>query len=206
MEDSVPNLSQALSSCADSLTRVSVIECLTVLTFVGATHDEETYRSMEIIWQFIHSKTGPIVAPSDEATLSELAAAICSWSFLLTTIARLKIHASNWQESISLLSNLMNKENHDLRIAIGDAIGLVYEIGGLKEFYCETKNCTDGQLTEQKEGFACRDGLKIPILNVMRKQSLEATDSALPTNIINSEMKLFEDLLAFLEVVFLTTN
>ena len=35
-----------------------LVECLAIVTFVGATKTEETERSMQIMWQLLHPKLG----------------------------------------------------------------------------------------------------------------------------------------------------
>ncbi|XP_058069865.1 uncharacterized protein LOC131218964 [Magnolia sinica] len=205
MEESIPVLSHAIRSFSESMKRLSVIECLAILTFVGGNDSEETYRSLEIIWQLINPEPGSKVALENKQTTDVLATAISAWSFLLTTVKRfkrLKLDSNDWQESISFISSLLDKDDHALRVAAGDALGVIFELGGLKKFCDGAKNYTDSSVIKENDvwgGFECLEGLKTKIQSQMRSLSVESADQVSNNKDVNSERNSFEDLSAFLQ-------
>ncbi|XP_058080370.1 uncharacterized protein LOC131228612 [Magnolia sinica] len=203
MEESIPPLSQALKSGSESLKKSSVLDCLAIVTFVGGNDCEETHRSMQMMWQSIHPKSGSNVASVSKPTPAVLAVAVSAWSFLLTTIDRWKTDSINWQETISFLSTLLDKDDRSVRIAAGEAIALIFEIGSLERFSGEDKNEIDSLGTEgnnSRGGFTYVEGLKGKILNQVRVLAVEAGGKGSAKKDLNSQRNLFRDVLTFLEI------
>lgn len=51
--------------------------------------------------------------------------------------------------SISYLSSLLDKDDRAVRIAAGEALALIFEIGVLEKFSAEAKGSTDGSTLEE---------------------------------------------------------
>ncbi|XP_043709548.1 interferon-related developmental regulator 1-like isoform X1 [Telopea speciosissima] len=201
LEESIPPLSQALKSGLES-TMSSVLECLAIVSFVGGNDPDATERSMQIMWQIIHPKLGPNVSASKIAP-AVLTAAISAWSFLLTTVNECKINSKSWQDSISYFSNLLDKDDRSIRIAAGEAIALIFEIGQLDKLSGEDRHSSDSSVHEgnnSQERYAYIQGLKGKILSQVRNLSVEAGGKG-STNKkdLGSQRNLFRDVVEFLE-------
>ncbi|CAL9186524.1 unnamed protein product [Musa hybrid cultivar] len=133
LEESVSQLSQALISGSDSLKKSSVLDCLALVTFIGANDLFETELSLKTMWQVIYPKSGPNVGPVKKLPPTVLAAAISAWSFLFTTVSSWKINPDNWKEEISFLSTLLEDNDRSVRIAAGEAISIFFELGILDQ-------------------------------------------------------------------------
>ncbi|KAJ1404436.1 Interferon-related developmental regulator, C-terminal [Sesbania bispinosa] len=55
-EESLHPLDEFLTSKSDLIKIPSLLECLAIITFVGGNDQEETERSMDIMWRVIHPK------------------------------------------------------------------------------------------------------------------------------------------------------
>ncbi|XP_010272442.1 PREDICTED: interferon-related developmental regulator 1 isoform X2 [Nelumbo nucifera] len=201
LEDSIPPLSQALKSGSDPSKISSILDCLAVITFVGGNVPEEIERSMQIMWQFIYPKSGPNVNAS-KPTVPVLTTAISAWSFLLTTISGWRVNSKIWQDSIAHFSGLLDKDDRSIRIASGEAIALIFEIGQLEKFSSEAKVSSQSSVHEgnnSREGCAYIQGLRGKILNQVRNLSVEAGGKGLGKKDLNSQRNLFKDITDFLE-------
>ncbi|XP_015900563.3 uncharacterized protein LOC107433737 isoform X1 [Ziziphus jujuba] len=199
LEDSVPPLTQALKSGSES-SKISLLECLAVITFVGGNDPEQTERSMQIMWQVVHPKLGSnVVAVKPSAAV--ITAMVSSWSFLLTTIEGWKLNPKDWQESISYLSSLLDKDDRSVRIAAGEALALIFEIGSLEKFSIEAKGSSDGSTQDgsRPREFVQIQGLKAKIINQVRNLSAEAGGKGSAKKDLNSQRNLFRDILDFFE-------
>ncbi|KAG6786458.1 hypothetical protein POTOM_008061 [Populus tomentosa] len=201
LEESVAPISQALKSQSDSLKTVLLLECLAVVTFVGANETEETERSMQIMWQLLHPKLGSnVVAVKTPAGV--VTAVVSAWAFLLTTMDGLSLNSKDWQESISYLSTLLDKDDRSVRISAGEALALIFETGSIEKFAAENKTPRDGSVLEgnkSREGYTHILGLKSKILNQVRILSAEAGGKGSTKKDLNSQRNLFKDVLEFLE-------
>ncbi|PIA44183.1 hypothetical protein AQUCO_01700062v1 [Aquilegia coerulea] len=195
LEESIVPFSQALKSGSDSLKISSILDCLAVITFVGGSDTEATERSMQIIWQFVNPKLGSnVVASKPNTTI--LTAAISAWTFLLTTMDGCNLNSKTWQESISYLSNLLDKDDRMLRIAAGEALAVIFEVGNLEKILDEAKGSSDSSMREKVIHL---QGLKGKILNQVRNLSAEAGGKGLAKKDLNSQKNLFREILEFLE-------
>ncbi|KAM3688458.1 uncharacterized protein LOC142613758 [Castanea sativa] len=200
-EDSVTHISQALKSSPEPAKISSLLECLAIITFVGGNDTEETEKSMQIMWQVVHPKlSSNVVATKPSAAV--ITAVVSAWSFLLTTMTGLKLNPKHWQESISYLSSLLDKDDRSVRIAAGEALALIFEIGSVEKFSGEVKGSIDVSTPEgskNREGFSHVQGLKGKIINKVRDLSAEAGGKGSAKKDLNSQRNLFRDILDFFE-------
>lgn len=98
--------------------------------------------------------------------------------------------------SISYFSSLLDKDDRSIRIAAGEALALIFEIGSLEKFSSEPNDCNDGS----REGCTHVRGLKGKILNQVRNLSVEAGGKGSAKKDLTSQRNLFKDILEFLEV------
>ncbi|XVF36407.1 hypothetical protein REPUB_Repub19eG0056000 [Reevesia pubescens] len=201
VEESITPLSQAFKSGSESSKIASLLECLAIITFVGMNDPEETEKSMQIMWQLVHPKLGSnVIALKPSASV--ITAVVSTWSFLLTTMDGWRLSPKLWQESITYLSSLLDKDDRSVRIAAGEALALIFEMGSLEKFAAEAKGSSDGSVSEgnkSKEGFSHIQGLKGKILNQVRDLSVEAGGKGSAKKDLNNQRNLFKDVLEFLE-------
>ncbi|KAL4643921.1 hypothetical protein ACB092_02G126000 [Castanea dentata] len=156
---------------------------------------------MQIMWQVVHPKlSSNVVATKPSATV--ITAVVSAWSFLLTTMTGLKLNPKHWQESISYLSSLLDKDDQSVRIAAGEALALIFEIGSVEKFSGEVKGSIDVSTPEgckNREGFSHVQGLKGKIINKVRDLSAEAGGKGSAKKDLNSQRNLFRDILDFFE-------
>ncbi|XP_011654151.1 interferon-related developmental regulator 1 isoform X1 [Cucumis sativus] len=208
LSESIPSISQALKSGSES-SKISLLECLAIITFVGGNDIEEIERSLQLMWQVVIPKLGQNVFPhafslvvAVRQSAAIITAMVSSWSFVLTTMDGLKLNSKDWQESISFLSSLLDKDDRAVRIAAGEALALIFEIGILEKFSAETKGSTDGSTLEgskPREWFIHIQGLKGKILNQVKNLSMEAGGKGSAKKDLNSQRNTFRDILEFFE-------
>ncbi|KAG9440436.1 hypothetical protein H6P81_020601 [Aristolochia fimbriata] len=199
LEESLVNLAQVLKSGSDSRKQSSVLDCLAVLTFVGGNESEETQKSMQLIWQLIHPKPRANVGVASKPTPSVVAAAVSAWSFLLTTVDGWRMSSSDWQESASYLSTLLDKDDRAIRLAAGEAIALIFEISSFEK---GLRGNNGDSVVEGKNSqgiFSYVEALKDKILNQVRSLSMEAGGKGSAKKDLNNQRSLFRDVLEFLE-------
>ncbi|KAB1227050.1 Interferon-related developmental regulator 1 [Morella rubra] len=139
---------------------------------------EETERSMQILWQVAHPKLGSNVVAS-KPSAAVISAVVSAWSFLLKTMDGLSLNPKHWQESISYLSSLLDKDDRSVRIAAGEALALIFEIGSVEKFCAKVKGSGDGSAQEgskPREGFSHIQGLKRKVINQVRNLFVEALE------------------------------
>ncbi|OEL35747.1 hypothetical protein BAE44_0003236, partial [Dichanthelium oligosanthes] len=100
MEESHPQLCRVLQAWSDASKMIYALDCLAVITFVGATDLAETELSLKAMWDVIHPKSGANVGTVRKHRPPVLAAAISAWTFLLTTIGSWRINTDSWKESV----------------------------------------------------------------------------------------------------------
>ncbi|MBA0624130.1 hypothetical protein Godav_009530 [Gossypium davidsonii] len=201
LEESITPLSQAFNSGSESSKIISLLNCLAVITFVGANGPEEIEKSMQIMWQIIHPKLGSnVIAIKPSAPI--ITTAVSSWSFLLTTMDGWRPSPKLWQESVTYLSSLLDNDDRSMRIAAGEALSLIFEMGSLGKFVAETKGYIDSSALEgnkTKDRFSHIQGLKGKILNQARDLSMEAGGKGSSKKDLNNQRNMFRDVLEFLE-------
>ncbi|KAF8377639.1 hypothetical protein HHK36_031022 [Tetracentron sinense] len=205
LEESAPSLVQALKFGSETSKISSILDCLAIINFVGGNDPEDTETAMQIIWQFIYPKSGSNVIAS-KPSAAVITAAISAWSFLLTTMDGWRLNSKKWQESISYFSSLLDKDDRSVRIAVGEVLALIFEVGSLEKFSGEAKGSSDSSVhegTNSREEYVHIQGLKGKILGQVRNLSAEAGGKGSAKKDLNSQRNLFRDVLEFLELNFL---
>ncbi|KAG4931563.1 hypothetical protein AAZX31_17G222900 [Glycine max] len=199
-EESVRPLDEFLTS-KSHLTKIpSLLECLAIITFVGGNGLEETERSMDILWRVIHPRLGSnVVAVKPSAPL--ITAVVSAWSFLLSTMRNLKLNSKNWQNSISYLSSLLDKEDRPVRIAAGEALAVIFEIGIIEKFSADSKGASDMSQEEinLQESYTHLQGLKGKVITQVKNLSVEAGGKGSAKKDLNNQRNLFRDIVEFFE-------
>ncbi|KAH0868326.1 hypothetical protein HID58_075348 [Brassica napus] len=202
LEESVTPLSQALKSGREALKITSTLECLAVITFVGGANPEQTERSMQIIWQMIHPKLGSNVVATKPSP-AVITTLVSSWAFLLTTVDRWTLGPKLWQEIVTYLSSLLEKDDRSVRIAAGEALALIFELRTLEKFAAEAKGSTaNGSVKEgsvSQEALMNMHGVKSKVTNQVRDLAAEAGGKGSAKKDLNTQRSLFKDLVEFLE-------
>ncbi|KAF8025057.1 hypothetical protein BT93_F2033 [Corymbia citriodora subsp. variegata] len=197
LEETFPTLSQALKIGADSSKISALLECLAIVTFVGGNDPAETERSMQIMWQLVHPKLGSNVA-AVKPSPAIITAMVSAWAFLLTSINGRSLDPKYWQESILYLSGLLDKDDRSVRIAAGEALAVIFEMGSLEKFCSRVKDAS-GSSTQDGKELAHMYGLKGKVLNQVRNLSVEAGGKGSAKKDLNSQRNLFKDILEYLE-------
>ncbi|MCD7459766.1 hypothetical protein HAX54_041929 [Datura stramonium] len=200
LEESVSPIREALKSRSEASKISSLLECLAIITFVGSEEPEETENSMQLMWQVIHPKIGPNVATAKPSP-PMITAMVSAWSFLLTTVGGLALNPKIWQGSISYFSTLLDKDDRAVRIAAGEALALVFEVGSLEKFSVEDKGSSDSSKDEvnKSKDILHIQGLRAKVLNQVRSLSVEAGGKGSAKKDLNSQRNTFRDILEFLE-------
>ncbi|OVA07543.1 Interferon-related developmental regulator [Macleaya cordata] len=199
LEETFPQLSQALQSGSEPMKISSLLDCLAIITLVGGYDINETEKSMQIMWHFFHPKSGSNMVATKPSPMI-LKTAILAWSFLLTTMDGWKVNSRSWKESISCFSDLLDHNDLSVRIAAGEAIALIFEIGSLEKFCSEAKGPSEESV---HEGNKCQESsiymerLKGKIVNQVSNLSVEAGDQGLAKKDQRSQQ--IRDVLEFLE-------
>ncbi|CAI9291893.1 unnamed protein product [Lactuca saligna] len=189
LEEAVSPISEALKSRSESSKIASLLDCLAVITFVGGNEPEETDKCMQIMWQVVHPKLGPNVVATKPSP-PVITAMVSAWSFLLTTMDGWTLDPKTWQGSISYFSTLLEKEDRSIRIAAGEALALIFEIGNLEKFSIQEGNNKDVTYIQ---------GLRAKVLNQVKNLSVEAGGKGLTKKDLNNQRNTFRDILEFLE-------
>nr|XP_016471587.1 PREDICTED: interferon-related developmental regulator 1-like [Nicotiana tabacum] len=129
-EYSLEFLPQVLKS--KSSHSAKVLECLAIVTLIGAKNTDETERSMEIIWKIMNEK---------ETKPSVVAAAISAWSLLLSEINGWCVNHKKWKGLFSyLLKQLEEDYDQNVNSACVEALGVIFENGSLEKFSDDAEN------------------------------------------------------------------
>nr|GMD99460.1 interferon-related developmental regulator 1-like [Ipomoea batatas] len=200
LEESITPISEALKSRSDASRISSLLECLAIITFIGGEEPEETEKSMQLMWQIIHPKMGPNVS-SAKPSSPIITAVVSAWTFLLTTMNGWTLNPKSWQESISYFSSLLDKDDRSVRIAAGEALALIFEVGNLEKFAGEAKGSGDGSTDEGSKSreLVHIQGLRSKVLNQVRSLSIEAGGKGSAKKDLNSQRNTFRDIQEFLE-------
>ncbi|KAK6945981.1 Interferon-related developmental regulator, N-terminal [Dillenia turbinata] len=140
-EESLPVLSESLKSNPEL---VNILQCLAIVTFVGAQNAIETETSMLVLWQYI-SESSDSKSTSESKNLA-LAMAISAWSFLLSTLDAWDISCKHWKSTISQFFDLLDADEVVGAFA-SQALLLIVHKGCLAKF---TTDSSDNVLNEVK--------------------------------------------------------
>ncbi|XP_073031653.1 uncharacterized protein [Primulina eburnea] len=200
LEESISPILEALKTRPEISKISSLLECLAVITFVGGEEPEKTEKSMQIMWQMAHPKLGTNVAAA-KPSVAMITMVVSSWSFLLTTMNGRTLNPKIWQESITYLSSLLDKDDRSLRIAVGEALALIFEIGSLEKFCGDAKVSGDTSVDNVNDSRKLMSihGLRNKILNQVRSLSSEAGGKGSAKKDLNSQRNIFRDIVDFLE-------
>ena len=92
---------------------------------------------------------------------------------------------------------MLEREDRAVRIASGEAIALMFELGRLDKFSHEEKS--------SEGGFTYVETLKGKILSLARALSMEAGGKGSAKGDLNSQRSTFQDIVAFIEVLVIGT-
>nr|ADD09560.1 unknown [Trifolium repens] len=204
-EECITHLDESLARTTDVMKAPSLLDCLAITTFVGGNDQEETERSMDIMWRAIHPKLG-----SNHRilhfTYDKCAIFILKNSFSLLFVCPFVVPLFTASDcllfsSITYLSSLLDKEDRSVRIAAGEALALIFEIGVIDKFSKEAKNANDVPQGENKpqESYIFLQGLKGKVINQCKNLSVEAGGKGSAKKDLNSQRNLFRDILDFFE-------
>ena len=139
------------------------------------------------------------------------------WFICFINFLNFDIHLSlNFEGAGLVISNCelslesLVVDNRSVRIAAGEALALIFEVGSVEKFPGEVKGSIDVSTPEgskNREEFSHVQGLKGKIINKVRALSSEAGGKGSAKKDLNSQRNLFRDILEFFEVLILfSTN
>lgn len=105
---------------------------------------------------------------------------------------------------MSYLSSLLDKDDRSVRIAAGEALVLIFEMGAFEKNPVESKVSEDVSTqngSKSRESILHLHGLRAKIVNQMRILSVEAGGKGSAKKDLNNQRNLFKDILEFLEVI-----
>ncbi|CAN6225899.1 unnamed protein product [Urochloa humidicola] len=200
MEESHPQLCRILQAWSDGSKMISAVDCLAVITFVGATDLAETELSLKAMWDVIHPKSGSNVGTVRKPKPPVLAAAISAWTFLLTTIGSWRINTDSWKEPIAFLSTLLEAEDRAVRMAAGEALALCFELNLLDVSSCEDGDANAGGTAGPKNKlFLDMQALKAKISGLATNLSAEAGGKGADKKNLTDQKDLFQRILDFVK-------
>ncbi|EFJ21607.1 hypothetical protein SELMODRAFT_271257 [Selaginella moellendorffii] len=152
LKESLPHLARLSKLGSTPAARVSTIEALAILAFIGGVDVASTETAMETFWQILSHK-GTVHADqtlgTNKPTPQVKAAAISAWTLLLTTLSSDKI-ALQLSSNGSVLSSLLDVQDLGVRKATGEAVALLCEIGN----DLDSMGMTEMQVVEQMKALA----------------------------------------------------
>ncbi|KAK1391563.1 Interferon-related developmental regulator 1 [Heracleum sosnowskyi] len=200
LEESFSPILEALKSKSDSTKILALLECLAIITFIGGDDPEDTEKSMQTMWQVVHPKLGSNVV-AIKPSPAVITSGISAWSFLLTTTDGWTLNPKAWQESISYFSTLLDKDDRLIRIAAGEALALIFEMGNLEKLSVATTGSSDSSNHNRiyARELTHIQGLRARILNQVRSLSVEAGGKGSAKKGLNSQRNTFHNILEYLE-------
>lgn len=103
---------------------------------------------------------------------------------------------------MSYFSTLLDKDDRLLRIAVGEALALIFEIGNLEKFCGESKVSSEpaNNKGDDSRKSIYIHGLKNKVLNQMRGLSSEAGGKGTGKKDLNNQRNTFREIVDFIEV------
>lgn len=202
MDESHPHLLRVLQTWPDAQKMISALDCLAVVTFVGATDLAETQLSLKAIWDVIHPKSGSNVGVVRKPKPPLLAAAVSAWAFLLTTIGSSRRNTDSWKEPITFLCSLLEAEDRAVRIAAGEALALCFE---LRLFDVSSSDEADVDSYTREAGgskhqlFLNMQALKAKLSGLVYSLSMEAGGRGADKKNLNDQRDLFQRISDFIK-------
>jgi len=202
MDESEPQLLRILQTWPDAPKMISALDCLAVITFVGATDLAETQLSMRAIWDVIHPKSGSNVGIIRKPKPPLLAAAVSAWAFLLTTVGSSRRSTDSWKESITFLTSLLETEDRVVRIAAGETLALCFELK-LLDVSTREESDVDSDIREtsgsKNQLFLNMQALKAKISGLVYNLSMEAGGRGADKKNLNDQRDLFRRISDFMK-------
>ncbi|TVU38168.1 hypothetical protein EJB05_11522 [Eragrostis curvula] len=200
MEESHPQLSRVLQTWSDETKMISALDCLAVITFVGASDLAETELSLKAMWDVIHPKSGSNVGTVRKPRPPLLAAALSAWAFLLTTVGSWRINTDNWKAPIAFLSTLLEAEDRAVRMAAGEALAVCFELNLLDVSSFEDADVNTGGTGGSKNKlFLDMQALKAKIAGLASNLSAEAGGKGADKKNLTDQRDLFQRILDFVK-------
>jgi hypothetical protein len=200
IEESHPQLSRVLQSWSDATKMISALDCLAVITFVGASDLAETESSLKAMWDVIHPKSGSNVGTVRKPKPPLLAAALSAWTFVLTTIGSWRINTDSWKEPIAFLSTLLEAEDRAVRMAAGEALAVCFELNLLDVSSFEDAAVNSGGTGGPKNKlFLDMQALKAKIAGLASNLSAEAGGKGADKKNLADQRDLFQRILDFVK-------
>ncbi|WVZ57347.1 hypothetical protein U9M48_007741 [Paspalum notatum var. saurae] len=202
MDESHPQLFRVLQTWPDATKMISAVDCLAVVTFVGATDLAETQLSLKAIWDVIHPKSGSNVGIVRKPKPPLLAAAISAWAFLLTTTGSSRRSTDPWKEPITFLCSLLEAEDRAVRIAAGEALALCFELKLLDVSSSEEADAdSEARKTSGSKNqlFLNMQALKAKISGLVYNLSMEAGGRGADKKNLNDQRDLFQRISDFIK-------
>ena len=103
---------------------------------------------------------------------------------------------------MTYLSTLLEKDDRSVRIAAGEALALMFELGILEKFDAEDKGSDNGSVKEESEALINMHRLISKVTDQVRDLAVEAGGKGCAKKDLNTQRSLFKDLVQFLEVYF----
>ncbi|KAJ1278557.1 hypothetical protein BS78_04G088800 [Paspalum vaginatum] len=135
LAESFPMLARTLqrAASADPLTVAAALDCLSAVTFAGALGPDEAERSLKAIWGVICPGAGSrSSASAGKVSPQVLAAAVSTWTFLVTTAAitdaQRKADRASWNATVASLAGLLGADDRAVRMAAGEALAVCVEL------------------------------------------------------------------------------
>ncbi|KAF5178223.1 Interferon-related developmental regulator 1-like protein [Thalictrum thalictroides] len=173
-----------------------MLDSLAVITFVGGNGLEDTERSMEIIWRFLHEEL--TTKPNTQVIIS----AISAWSFLLASIQTWSISSKLWKGSILYLTNLLEESDQSvLRIVAAETLAHIAEINAIEKFSMDAKDLNDGNLlTSQGDGGSIHEQQIRKLKDKIKGAMVETTrNNSSGKKELKSHRSLSTDVVAYLK-------
>lgn len=100
------------------------------------------------------------------------------------------------------MSGLLDKDDRAVRIAAGEALALIFEIGSLEKFSNAAKGSSDASTEKGSKPWEYMhiQGLKAKIINQVKNLSSEAGGKGSVKKDLNNQRNLFRDVLEYFEV------
>ncbi|CAH1414800.1 unnamed protein product [Lactuca virosa] len=128
-KETAPVLSEALNTESQPQKLKLILDSLAIITFVGGNELEETERSMQSMWDFMHSR------PDFKEAQSE---AIFCWSLLLSSMDSWTLSYKHWRGAIPFFKKLLESDNESTVKGATQALALIFEQGCLEKFEGDT--------------------------------------------------------------------
>ncbi|PIA27005.1 hypothetical protein AQUCO_08400044v1 [Aquilegia coerulea] len=193
--NSISKFYQGLKPGFDSSTISSLMDSLAIITLVGGNGPEDTERSMQIIWRFLHEEL--VCKPDTQVMISSISA----WSFLLASIGTRRISSKLWKGSLSYFSNLLEESDQSvLRIKAAEIIAHIVEIDAIEKFSVDAMDFNGKLLTCKENGGSMREEMRKNWMNKVKSVVVELSRSnASRKDLTKSHQSSSSDVIAFLK-------